>query len=337
MARIRTTKPEFWTSDKVAECDPLTRLMFIGMWNFADDEGRMEDKPKQIKMRIFPGDDISAEEIAGMLQELSRNQLILLYTVENKGYIQVKGWDHQKISKPLASKFPAYVESPPGALPERTGKKAPEGKGRDSSEPDNSDSSEPDPPTPKGEMEALRDELWKMWPQKKRQRTTQTKILELTKRTIRNHKLTPNQLLSSARGYLAANAGDVVRENGQFLKSFGKFFTEKTFLDFPDDPTTVEGLANILERAKNDQRTNGSDLSPAARRRQNARAGMAAALAAAGEGGKPNGAANGDGRAAQGPGGGEGPIIEGVATVRDGPSDGGDGPTEAEFSFDRDG
>ena len=39
MARIRTIKPEFWTDEKVVTLPFEARLLFIGMWNFCDDEG----------------------------------------------------------------------------------------------------------------------------------------------------------------------------------------------------------------------------------------------------------------------------------------------------------
>jgi len=54
MPRIRTIKPEFWTDDKIVELSFPARLLFIGLWNFCDDWGRMEYKPKSIKLRIFP-------------------------------------------------------------------------------------------------------------------------------------------------------------------------------------------------------------------------------------------------------------------------------------------
>jgi hypothetical protein len=41
MARIRTIKPEFWTDEKIVECSFEARLMFIGMFNFADDKGNL--------------------------------------------------------------------------------------------------------------------------------------------------------------------------------------------------------------------------------------------------------------------------------------------------------
>ena len=107
MARIRSIKPEFWTSEQVMECSPTARLLFIGIWNFCDDNGRHPFMPKQIKALVFPGDDFSADTIRRMLDELSSNGLISVYTIENKDFLQVTGWHHQKIDKPQAGKYPA--------------------------------------------------------------------------------------------------------------------------------------------------------------------------------------------------------------------------------------
>ena len=92
------------------ECSPNARLMFIGMWNFADDAGRLPLSPKTIKAQVFPGDDISSETIRGMIDELSSNGLVKIYRVEDKEYLQVTGWHHQKIDKPQKPKHP---ECPP--------------------------------------------------------------------------------------------------------------------------------------------------------------------------------------------------------------------------------
>jgi hypothetical protein len=107
MARIRSIKPEFWTSEQVMECSPNARLMFIGMWNFADDCGRLPCSTKSIKAQIFPSDDISLDAIRGMINELSSNGLVLIYSVEDKDYLQITGWSHQRIDKPQAPKYPA--------------------------------------------------------------------------------------------------------------------------------------------------------------------------------------------------------------------------------------
>lgn len=110
MARIRSIKPEFWTSEQIMECSPITRLMFVGMWNFADDAGRLPYSPKTIKAQIFPGDSVSVDELAGMVAELSSNGLLVQYTIDGKEYLQITGWHHQKIDKPQKPKYPAPPE-----------------------------------------------------------------------------------------------------------------------------------------------------------------------------------------------------------------------------------
>lgn len=110
MARIRTIKPDFWSNAQVMECSLNARLLFIGMWNFADDKGRMALSPKSIRAQVFPSDNISPEKVLGMLSELSKNDLIFAYVIEGKPYIQITGWHHQRIDKPQKPKCPEPTE-----------------------------------------------------------------------------------------------------------------------------------------------------------------------------------------------------------------------------------
>src|SRR5438876_1116129 len=111
MARIRSIKPEFWSSGQVLECSPIARLLFLGMLNFADDEGRLPFSAKSIKAQIFPADPFSFEDIEGMLGELSTNDLVLTYEVDGKQYLQITGWKkHQRIDKPQPAKYPPPPE-----------------------------------------------------------------------------------------------------------------------------------------------------------------------------------------------------------------------------------
>lgn len=97
MAKIRHIKVEFWTSPQIVECSPLTRLLFIGMWNFCDDGGVHVYSVKRLKMEIFPADEeILSTGIEQMLNELEKNGLIKFYTVRKEKYIKVTGWRHQK-------------------------------------------------------------------------------------------------------------------------------------------------------------------------------------------------------------------------------------------------
>lgn len=112
MARIRSIKPEFWTSEQVMESSPLARLLFIGIWNFCDDSGVHPLKPVSLKALIFPGDDIDSTSIRRLLDELSSNGLLVLYASDGKEYLQVTGWHHQRIDKPTR-KYPTQENGVP--------------------------------------------------------------------------------------------------------------------------------------------------------------------------------------------------------------------------------
>ena len=63
MSRIRTVKPEFWASEQVISCSPLSRLLFIGLWNFCDDNGVHQASYIRIKAEVFPADNFDIKEI----------------------------------------------------------------------------------------------------------------------------------------------------------------------------------------------------------------------------------------------------------------------------------
>lgn len=100
MSRIRTIKPEFWTSEQVVECSLPARLLFIGIWNFADDRGVIPASAKQLKMQIFPGDDFTTAHVQALVNELLAQSLLAEFEHEGRRYWYVTGWNHQKIDKP---------------------------------------------------------------------------------------------------------------------------------------------------------------------------------------------------------------------------------------------
>ncbi|MGL4667545.1 MAG: hypothetical protein ACRCWR_06415 [Saezia sp.] len=78
VARARNIKPAFFMNEALVELPFETRLLFIGLWMLADREGRLEDRPKRIKMALFPADNINIEEC---LVELEARGLIDRYEV----------------------------------------------------------------------------------------------------------------------------------------------------------------------------------------------------------------------------------------------------------------
>ena len=131
MARIRTIKPDFWTSEQIVDCSMTARLLFIGIWNFSDDGGNIQYSPKQIKMQVFPGDDFTTKQAGDLIQELIDNKLLIAYEAGGKKYLHVTGWQHQKIDKPTY-KYPKFDDNSTITQREVNEPSPPEGKGRES-------------------------------------------------------------------------------------------------------------------------------------------------------------------------------------------------------------
>lgn len=110
MARSRNIKPGFFTNDELAECHPLGRLLFAGLWTIADKEGRLDDRPKKIKAMLLPFDEADCD---ALLQQLNDHKFIIRYRVYGECYIQISNWKkHQNPHcKEAASEIPAPIEN----------------------------------------------------------------------------------------------------------------------------------------------------------------------------------------------------------------------------------
>lgn len=116
MARARNIKPSFFINEELVELPFSTRLLFIGLWTIADREGRLEDKPKKIKMALFPADDL---DVNSALSELQNSGLIERYDIDNIKYIHILAFKkHQNphIKEP-ASTIPAPCKNSADTVP----------------------------------------------------------------------------------------------------------------------------------------------------------------------------------------------------------------------------
>ncbi len=130
MARIRTVKPEFFTSEDIVALSPLSRLLYIALWCEADREGRLVWKPRTMKLRYFPADDC---DIEAMCAEIVAQGLVKPYG-EGLAYIP-SFTEHQHLNpREAASTLPEPNASPrvrtraPRASDAQGGR---EGKGRE--------------------------------------------------------------------------------------------------------------------------------------------------------------------------------------------------------------
>lgn len=118
MARSRNIKPGFFTNDELAECQPLARILFAGLWTIADKEGRLDDRPKKIKAMVLPFDDVDCD---ALLQQLHQHKFINRYQVKGDSYIQVSNWKkHQNPHcKEAASEIPEPSQNQNGTEQEQ--------------------------------------------------------------------------------------------------------------------------------------------------------------------------------------------------------------------------
>jgi hypothetical protein len=97
--RARNIKPGFFKNDLLAECHPLARILFEGLWCMADREGRLKDRPQRIRAEILPYDILDGKQnptIDELINELAQKKdcdgtaaFINRYQVNGTGYIQV--------------------------------------------------------------------------------------------------------------------------------------------------------------------------------------------------------------------------------------------------------
>jgi hypothetical protein len=158
MARIRTIKPEFFTSEDIVSCSPLARILYIGLWCEADREGRMAWKPRTLKMRYLPGDSCDLDALS---KELIDAEMIAIYEVDGVVYAEIPTFSkHQVINnRESASAIPARVRH--ASMTRESGRKeGKEGKGT-TRRVDDDDGPPPLPPV--GEPVGF-SEFWAAWP-----------------------------------------------------------------------------------------------------------------------------------------------------------------------------
>lgn len=169
MARIRTIKPEFFTSEDIVSLSPLARLLYIALWCEADKEGRMVWKPRTFKLRYMPGDNCDIESLCA---EILERGLVKLYG-EGLAYIPQFS-AHQHINpRESASKLPDHQDQPRvGTRQPRVGTGANldvhaqvgrEGKGKEGVTPRVDDAEDSGPEKQKAELPGFA-KFWETWP-----------------------------------------------------------------------------------------------------------------------------------------------------------------------------
>ena len=112
MARIRSVKPEFWTDRSMGRLSRDARLLYIAMWNQADEHGRLNGDPRYVKGVCLPyDDDLDLEDVDRLLDELARAEKLVRYEAKDDPYLFLPNLGkHQRLE---TAKVPSRLPEPP--------------------------------------------------------------------------------------------------------------------------------------------------------------------------------------------------------------------------------
>ena len=97
MARNRMIQHTFWEDDKLADVSIVARHFFVGLWNFADDEGYLRCSHRWLKAKCFPYDDVDVESLLNELLGIG------VVVIQNE-VLHIKNFlKHQSINRPRPS------------------------------------------------------------------------------------------------------------------------------------------------------------------------------------------------------------------------------------------
>jgi hypothetical protein len=105
--RARNIKPGFFENEKLSELSPYARIIFCGLWCYADREGRFEWRPKRMKALILPYNDV---DFNSELESLCAENFIIQYSTDGNDYGMIPNF--LKHQKPHKNEKPSEIPPP---------------------------------------------------------------------------------------------------------------------------------------------------------------------------------------------------------------------------------
>lgn len=103
----RIIKESICTSESVDQLTAFQETVFYRLIVNCDDFGRLDARAKILKSKLFPLKDIRTDQIEESLKALSSAELVVLYTVDGKPFLQMKTWEKHQQIRAKKSKYPA--------------------------------------------------------------------------------------------------------------------------------------------------------------------------------------------------------------------------------------
>lgn len=114
MARKRMISPEIWESRSFSRLSDFAKLIFIGLFSQADDEGYGNASPGYIRSKLFPNDEERRlTDIKNALSEIAHSMSINFYEVNGDKFYHLTHWSEwQKVDRPTKSRIPKETNPP---------------------------------------------------------------------------------------------------------------------------------------------------------------------------------------------------------------------------------
>ena len=106
----RIIKESICTSENVDQLTAFQETFFVRLMVNCDDFGRMDARTKILASRLFPLKDIKQGQIEDGLKALVSADLILLYEVDGKPFLQMRTWEKHQQVRAKKSKYPSPDE-----------------------------------------------------------------------------------------------------------------------------------------------------------------------------------------------------------------------------------
>ncbi len=114
MSSIRSIKPEFWSDLSIARLSRDARLLYIALWNQADEHARLHGDPRWVKGHCLPyDDDLTLAVIDRLLGELARAGKIQRYEAGEPYLYLPRLADHQRLEP---GKVRSRIPPPPDGI-----------------------------------------------------------------------------------------------------------------------------------------------------------------------------------------------------------------------------
>ena len=107
----RILKESICTSENIDQLSAFQETVFYRLIVNCDDYGRMDARPKLLASLLFPLKEIRAAQIEDALRKLTSAELVTLYTVGGKPFLQMNTWNRHQRVRDSKEKYPGPEKS----------------------------------------------------------------------------------------------------------------------------------------------------------------------------------------------------------------------------------